>query len=171
MSTARVWVVGIIVSLVIGSVTAMATGSVVAGLGASFFYGPLVVNAIVDFRHRLLITSYTHLSGIVAIAQLIAFPNAPVVAAGMVITVILPLYVLAKKTSGLGMGDVRLLAVLILWHAPAGVPAAVSMVVGAVIIQGVLSVGALLTRRASLTSALPFGPALVAASIAVTLVS
>lgn len=65
MSTARVWVVGIVVSLVIGSVTAMATDSVVAGLGASFFYGPLVVNAIVDFRHRLLITSYTDRKSVV----------------------------------------------------------------------------------------------------------
>ncbi|MGW5853519.1 prepilin peptidase [Micrococcus antarcticus] len=69
---------------------------------------------------------------------------------------------------GLGMGDVKLAAGLGLYTGVAGGPAAVVAAgVGAILLGGLSALVLVALRRASRSTALPFGPAMVAAAVGV----
>lgn len=89
------------------------------------------------------------------------------VAAGAVLTTYVGLALLPG--GGLGLGDVKLAAVLGLILGFAGWPAVVIGLVAPQVINGTVAVALLLTRRVDRRHPLPFGPALLAgALIAVT---
>ena len=68
--------------------------------------------------------------------------------------------------AGMGMGDVKLAAVLGLMLGPAGLDAVVIAVLVAFVLHAAVSVILLSTRRAGRRSALPFGPPLLAGGAA-----
>ncbi len=137
------------------------------------FYAPLILNAVIDFRTQRLIKRWTHLAAIWALIALpfVVEPNALVRTVILVVALSAPWVLVSVLSQGrwLGMGDARLLVVLGLWHVPHGVDTFIGMVVIAVFGQGLVAVIHLVRKRATLTSTFPFGPWLVAASLAVAI--
>jgi leader peptidase (prepilin peptidase) / N-methyltransferase len=73
--------------------------------------------------------------------------------------------------SGLGMGDVKLVALTGLYLGWLGWPSVITGLFLGFLLQGLLGLCLIATRRAGLTSDLPFGPALLAGALASALVS
>jgi leader peptidase (prepilin peptidase)/N-methyltransferase len=85
------------------------------------------------------------------------------VAAGLVLVAYGILALLPRR--GLGLGDVKLAAVLALILGFAGWPAVLVGLVAPHLINGPVALFLLLTRRASADRPLPFGPALLAGAL------
>ncbi|MGX6604686.1 prepilin peptidase [Micromonosporaceae bacterium Da 78-11] len=86
-----------------------------------------------------------------------------VLAAGLVLTAYLSLALLPRQ--GLGLGDVKLAAVLGLILGFAGWPAVLLGLVAPHLINGTIALVLLLTRRVGRRDHLPFGPALLAGAL------
>lgn len=137
------------------------------------FYAPLILNAIIDVRTQRLIKRWTHVAAIWAFIALPLSiePNALAPTLIVVVTMSAPWVLVSALSHGrwLGMGDARLLVVLGLWHVPHGIDQFITMVIIAVCGQGIVALVFLVRKRATMSSTFPFGPWLVAASLAVAM--
>lgn len=174
---------GIAGALVTGAVARLLgvdglTHPFVAVIASAAFYAPLIMNAAIDWRRRLLLKSLTHVAGVIAIAVIVGrgltesltpVVGGVVVSLAIVVGTLLLAYAILK-THVIGAGDIRMMSVLSIWHGANGLDATVTWLVLAIFIQGIASAVALVTKSVSLRSSLPFGPVLVGASWIVTLV-
>ncbi|MGY1644389.1 prepilin peptidase [Geodermatophilus sp. SYSU D00703] len=125
--------------------------------------------AVVDLRHRVL-PNRVVLPALGGAAALLVLPAAiegawpsllrAVLGAGVLFAAYLVLALLSP--AGLGMGDVKLAALLGLCLGWLGWPAVVAGVLAGFVIQAVVALGLLATRRIGLRGELPFGPAMLA---------
>ncbi|MBB3082247.1 prepilin peptidase [Geodermatophilus sabuli] len=134
-----------------------------------FLTGAGVLLAVVDLRHRLL-PNRVVLPSLAAGAVLLVLPAVlddawpallrAVVGAGALFAAFLVLALVSP--SGLGMGDVKLAAVVGLYLGWLGWPAVVLGAAAGFVVQAAVAVGLLATRRIGLRGELPFGPAMLA---------
>lgn len=134
--------------------------------------GIAVLLAVIDLQHRLL-PNRVVLPALGIGAALLAVPAAvgadwpalgrAVAAAAVLFAVFLLLALLSP--SGLGMGDVKLAAVLGLYLGWLGWGAVVVGAVAGFLIQALVAIVLLAARRIGRKGALPFGPALLAGAV------
>ncbi|MGY1634894.1 prepilin peptidase [Geodermatophilus sp. SYSU D01186] len=131
--------------------------------------GAGVLLAVVDLRHRLL-PNRVVLPSLAGGAALLVLPAAldgawpallrAVLGAAALFAAFLVLALVSP--SGLGMGDVKLAAVLGLYLGWLGWPAVALGAAAGFVVQAVVALGLLVTRRIGLRGELPFGPAMLA---------
>lgn len=165
--------------------------SVPYALFCAAFYPPLILNAVIDGRTQLLVRRWTHIAGVVALAHMFyplvlqlfesrTTPSPNAIYEGltrccglslMINSCVLGVFTLLYLFTGgraMGAGDLRLLWVLGIWHTPQSVQAFILAITFAVVGQGVFASVLWVRKRVGRKSRLPFGPALVIASIIVT---
>jgi leader peptidase (prepilin peptidase)/N-methyltransferase len=136
--------------------------------------GAGVLLAVVDLQHRLLpnrvvlpaIAAVAVLLGVAAAVDGTAAPLVRALIGGVVL--FLAFFVLAFiSPASLGMGDVKLAALLGLLLGWVGWPAVLLGALAGFVLQAVLSLGLLAARRIGLQGHLPFGPAMLAGAAVV----
>ena len=128
-----------------------------------------VLLAVVDLRHRLL-PNRVVLPALAAGTALLLLPTAAEGAWGALLRAVLgaaalfAVYLALALVSpgGLGMGDVKLAALLGLYLGWLGWPAVVLGALAGFVVQAVVALALLATRRIGLRGELPFGPAMLA---------
>jgi leader peptidase (prepilin peptidase)/N-methyltransferase len=137
--------------------------------------GVAVLLALIDLRHHLL-PDRVVLPAIAAGAVLLAAAGAiegaaaPVVRAGLAAVVLFAVFLVLAliAPSGLGMGDVKLAALLGLYLGWLGWNVVVLGAAAGFVVQAALALVLLATRRIGLKGELPFGPAmLLGAAVAI----
>jgi leader peptidase (prepilin peptidase)/N-methyltransferase len=137
--------------------------------------GVAVLLALIDLRHHLL-PDRVVLPAIAAGAVLLAAAGAiegaaaPVVRAGLAAVVLFAVFLVLAliAPSGLGMGDVKLAALLGLYLGWLGWNVVVLGAAAGFVVQAALALVLLVTRRIGLKGELPFGPAmLLGAAVAI----
>ncbi|USR80186.1 prepilin peptidase [Arcanobacterium pinnipediorum] len=170
MSVINSWPIRIL-AVSIGMVTGLLSwqgrgADVMSVVAISIFYSLLAWNAVIDAYTKTLVVLVSNCALIIALLADIWrygwdlqwwYPLA-----GALLICCLPLWILSSATSGtvIGIGDVRLLVVLVCWHGLKVLP----VLIIAVVCAGCVGVVGLLSKRLKLSSTLPFGPFLVAAS-------
>jgi leader peptidase (prepilin peptidase)/N-methyltransferase len=133
-----------------------------------FLAGAGMLLAVIDLQHRLLpnrvvVPSIGIAAALLALASIAEHSSAPlnraVAAAAVLFAVFLVLALISP--SGLGMGDVKLAALLGLYLGWIGWGAVAIAVVAAFVLQAAVAVVLLAARRIGLRGELPFGPALL----------
>jgi leader peptidase (prepilin peptidase) / N-methyltransferase len=134
-----------------------------------FLTGAGVLLAVVDLRHRLL-PNRVVLPSLAAGAALLVLPAVldgawpallrGVIGAGALFAAFLVLALVSPR--GMGMGDVKLAAVVGLYLGWLGWTAVVLGAAAGFVVQAVVAGGLLATRRIGLRGELPFGPAMLA---------
>jgi leader peptidase (prepilin peptidase)/N-methyltransferase len=136
--------------------------------------GAGVLLAVVDLQHRLLpdrvvlptIATVAVLLGLAAAVDGTVAPLVRALLGGVVLFVVFFGLALLSPAS-LGMGDVKLAALLGLVLGWLGWPAVLLGALAGFVLQSVLSLGLLATRRIGLKGHLPFGPAMLAGAAVV----
>ncbi len=142
-------------------------GSDDAALAITLFAAVLLLLAVVDWEQRRL-PNVVVLPALVAAVALSADPLAAGLAAAAAFVVFLALYALGRRLYGpgaLGMGDVKLAALV---AAVVG-PAAVAALLGGVLLAGGGAAVGLLSGRVGRGAALPYGSFLAVAGVVVLL--
>lgn len=131
--------------------------------------GPLALVDMVEKRlpnHLVLATAIAVTTALVAGTVLRPTFNAPVAAllgAASMFAIYLLLALVAP--GGLGMGDVKLAAVLGLATASVGWRTWLIALLAGILINGVASIAALVLRRVTLRGSIPFGPSMLAGAL------
>jgi leader peptidase (prepilin peptidase)/N-methyltransferase len=138
-------------------------GLTIEGAAAAAVAALLIVIAFVDLDHLLVLDATTLVGAAIALAAALAthrlLPALEGAAAG---TLIFGVIYGLTRGAGMGLGDVKLAAMLGLFL---GFPSMISAVVAAFVIGALLAIPVLLARRRGRRDALPFGPFLVMAAI------
>lgn len=145
---------------------ALVFGLTIGGVAAAALGALLIVIAFIDLDHLLVLDATTLVGAALGLAAALAthriVPALEGAAAGAL--VFGAIYALTRG-AGMGLGDVKLAAMLGLFF---GFPAVLSAVVAAFVIGAVLAIPVLVARRRGRRDALPFGPFLVMAAILAT---
>jgi leader peptidase (prepilin peptidase)/N-methyltransferase len=152
-----------LLSLAVFLLAALVYGLSIEGVAAAALGALLIVIAFIDLDHLLVLDVTTLVGAAIALAAALAthrlVPALEGAAAG---ALIFGLIFLATRGAGMGLGDVKLAAMLGLFL---GFPAMISVAAAAFIIGAVLAIPVLIARRRGRRDALPFGPFLVMAAI------
>jgi leader peptidase (prepilin peptidase) / N-methyltransferase len=144
----------------------LAFGASVPAVTAALLGALLVVIAFIDLDHLLVLDGTTIAAAVVGVAAAALMhrllPALEGAACGIVLFGVI--YV-ATRGAGMGLGDVKLAAVLGLFL---GYPLSVAAFLAAFVIGAALAIPVVLARRRSRRDALPFGPFLVMAATAAT---
>ena len=137
--------------------------------GLLWFAGTGVLLTVIDVQHRLLpnrvILPSTGVGAVLLVVAAVGEQSwSALLRAGLgaavLFTVFLVLALIAP--SGMGMGDVKLAALVGLYLGWLGWPAVLLGAAAGFVVQAVLALGLLAVRRIGLRSELPFGPAMLA---------
>jgi leader peptidase (prepilin peptidase) / N-methyltransferase len=132
--------------------------------------------AAVDLRHKLLpnrmVLPFFGLALVLLVIAALAAPERQLLMAALLGSLAMfTFYLLAAlaKPGGIGMGDVKLAAVVGLYAGYEGLTAWVAVLFGAFLLNAVAIILLMLARRLKRDSDIPFGPSMIAATLLVSL--
>jgi leader peptidase (prepilin peptidase)/N-methyltransferase len=163
--------------LLVEAVTGAAFGSLFAYFGlspemaiASFYFCLLLVIAVIDLEHQLILNRLVYPAAVIAAvftfmfhrldfnvmpAKLNMFPNIPQAAIGCAIGLVLFLLIAILSRGGMGLGDVKMAALMGIML---GFPSVLVAIFLAIIAGGIMAIVLLATRKKGRKQAIPFGP-------------
>ncbi|ADH92572.1 hypothetical protein EBF03_04170 [Arcanobacterium haemolyticum] len=165
----RHWKISCILALICATIAGIIAPNYVTLICATLFFGLLTANAVHDYITQTLLVSLTHATLCVAIAQTLwnygIEPERWLNIALILTAICVPLWAISRLSRGalIGMGDVRLLVPLIVWHTTT----ILYVLMLAVISAGIVATAGLVCKAFTRNSTIPFGPFLVGSSWAI----
>jgi leader peptidase (prepilin peptidase)/N-methyltransferase len=163
--------------LLVEAVTGAAFGSLFAYFGLSpemaialFYFCLLLVIAVIDLEHQLILNRLVYPAAVIAAvftfmfhrldfdimpAKLNMFPNIPQAAIGCAIGLVLFLLIAILSRGGMGLGDVKMAALMGIML---GFPSVLVAIFLAIMAGGSTAIVLLATRKKGRKQAIPFGP-------------
>ncbi len=147
-------------------VSLLVFGESAAAVTAALLGALLVVIAFIDLDHLLVLDGTTIAAAVIGLAAAAVTHQLLAALEGAACGVVLfGVIYLATRGAGMGLGDVKLAAVLGLFL---GFPLSLAAFLAAFVIGAALAIPVVVARRRSRRDALPFGPFLVMAATAAT---